>query len=214
MSLDKMLKEKDALRDLNSQFKCHISELNASLCALKETLTSCSHRVDSWKSNDSLNYNTSCISQIQLFDLMDCSKPVFSVYHQLPELAQTHVHHVGDAIQPSHPLSSPSPPAFNLSQHQDLFQWINSSHKVATVLELQHQSFQWIFRIDFLYDWFGLFAVQGILKNLLQQHSSKASILQCSVFFILQLSHPYMTIRKTIALTRWTFVSKVISLLF
>ena len=85
---------------------------------------------------------------------------------------------------------------------------------MATVLELQHQSFQWIFRIDFLYDWFGLFAVQGALKSLIQQHSLKASILQCSVFFILQLSHPYMTIGKTIALTIWTSVGKLMSLLF
>ena len=78
--------------------------------------------------------------------------PGFPVHHQLPELAQIHVHQVGDAIQPSHPLSSPSPPAFNLSQHQGLFQWVSSSHQVAKMLELQlqHQSFQWIFRVDFL----------------------------------------------------------------
>ena len=85
---------------------------------------------------------------------MDCSMPGLPVHHQLPELFQTHVLQVGDAIQPSHPLSSPSP-AFNLSQHQGLFKWVNSSHQVAKVLELQlqHQSFQWIFRTDFLYDW-------------------------------------------------------------
>ena len=73
------------------------------------------------------------------------STPVFPVHHQIPELAQTHVHRVGDALQPSHPLSSPSPPAFNLSQHQGLFQWVSSLHQVAKVLEiqLQHQSFQW-----------------------------------------------------------------------
>ena len=78
--------------------------------------------------------------------------PGFPVHHQLPELTQTHVHWVGDAIQPSHPLSSPSTPAFNLSQNQGLFQWVSSSHQVANVLEfqLQHQSFQWIFRTDFL----------------------------------------------------------------
>ena len=88
-------------------------------------------------------------------DPMDCSVPGFSVLHYLPELAQTHVHWVGDAIQPSHPLSSPSPPAFNLSQHQGLFKWVSSSHQVGTVLELQlqHQSFKWIFRIYFLHDW-------------------------------------------------------------
>ena len=87
-----------------------------------------------------------------LCDPMDCSTPGFPVHHQLLELAQTHVHWVGDAIQPYHPLSSPSPPAFNLSQHQDLFQWVSSLHQVTKVLEfqLQHQSFQWIFRTDFL----------------------------------------------------------------
>ena len=86
---------------------------------------------------------------------MDWSTPGFPVHHQLPELTQTHVHQVGDAIQPSHPLSYLSPPAFNLSQHQGLFKWVNSLHEVAQVLEfqLQHQSFQWIFRIDLLQDW-------------------------------------------------------------
>ena len=120
-------------------------------------------------------------------------------------------------IQPSHPLSSLSPPAFNLSQHQGLFQWVSSSHQVAKVLELQlqHQSFQWIFRTDFFRtDWLDLLAVQGTLKSLLQHHSSKASILQCSSFLIVQLSHPYMTTGKTIALTRWSFVGKIMSLLF
>ena len=88
-------------------------------------------------------------------DPMDYSMPGFPVHHQLPQLTQTHVYQVGDAIQPSHPLSPPSPPAFNLSQHQGLFQWVSSSHQVAKVLEfqLQHQSFQWIFRTDFLEDW-------------------------------------------------------------
>ena len=85
---------------------------------------------------------------------MDCSTTGFPVHHQLPEPTQTHVHSVSDTTQPSHPLSSPSPPAFSLSQHQGLFQWVSSSHQVAKVLEfqLQHQSFQWIFRTDFLED--------------------------------------------------------------
>ena len=89
-----------------------------------------------------------------LCDQMDCSTSGLPACHQLPEFTQTHVHWVGDAIQPSHPLSSPSPPAFNLSQHQGPFQWVSSSHEVAKVLEfhLQHQSFQWIFRTDFLQD--------------------------------------------------------------
>ena len=142
--------------------------------------------------------------------------PFFPIYHQLLELAQTHAHQVDDAIQPSHPLSSSSSPAFNLSQHQGLFQWGSSLHQVAKVLEfqLQHQYFQRIFRIYFLrIDLFDLLAVQGTLKSLLQHHSSKASILQWSACFIVQLSHPYMTTGKTIALTRRTFVDKVMSLL-
>ena len=100
---------------------------------------------------------------------------------------------------PSHPLSSPSPPAFNLSQHQGLFKWVSSSHQVDKVLQfhLQHQSLRM--------DWLDLLAVQGTPKSLLQHHSSKASILQCSAFFIVQLSHPYTTTGKTIALTRRTF---------
>ena len=91
-----------------------------------------------------------------LCDPMDYSKPDLPVQHQLPELTQTHVHWVGDTIQPSHPLSSPFPPAFNLSQNQGLFRWVSSLHQVAKVLkfQLQHPSFQWIFRIDFL--WYGL----------------------------------------------------------
>ena len=91
-------------------------------------------------------------SCLTLCDPIDCSTPVFPVHHQPLNHAQTHVHWVGDAIQPSHPLSSPSPPTFNLSQHQGLLQWIHSSHQVAKGLEfqLQHQSFQWIFRNDFL----------------------------------------------------------------
>jgi len=87
-----------------------------------------------------------------LCDPMDCSTPGFPVHHQLLELIQTHVHWVSDAIQPSHPLSPPSPPVFNLSQHRSLFKWGSSLHQLAKILKIQHQhqSFQWIFRIDFL----------------------------------------------------------------
>ena len=112
--------------------------------------------------------------------------PRFPVHHQLPDLAQTHVHRVSDAIQPSHPLLSPSPLAFNLLQHRGLFQWVKSSHQVAKVLkfQLEQQSFQWIFQvISFMIDWLDLLAVQGTLKSLLQHHSSKVSILQHSTFF-------------------------------
>ena len=118
--------------------------------------TACSH----WRAQPSLwtciwesCSCCSCCSVSQscptLCDPVDCSTPGFPVLHHLPELAQTHIRWLGDAIQPSHPLSPPSP-AFSLSQHQGLFQWVGSSHQVAKVLELQHQSFQWIFWIDFL----------------------------------------------------------------
>ena len=143
-----------------------------------------------------------------LCDPMDSSMLGFPVHHQLPELGQTHIYQVSDVIQQSHSLSSPSLPALNLSQHQGLFQWVSSSHQGTKVLvfHLQHQSFQWISRTDFL-------AVQGTLKSLLQHHSSKAPIPQHSALVIVQLSHPYMTTGKTIALTRWTFAKKIMSLL-
>ena len=113
---------------------------------------------------------------------MDCSTPGFHAHHQLLGPTQTHVHHVGDAIQPPHPLSSPSP-TFSLSQHQGLFQWTGSSHQVAKVLalQLQNQSFQWIFRTDFLRmdsnSLLDLLVVQGTLKSLPQHHSLKVSVL-------------------------------------
>ena len=100
----------------------------------------------------SVQFSSVAQSGPTLCDPIDCSTPGLPVHHQLPEFTQTHAHWVGDAIQPSHPLLSPSPPAFNLSQHQALLQWASSSHQVAKVLEfqLQHQSFQWVFRTDFL----------------------------------------------------------------
>ena len=137
-------------------------------------------------------------------------------FFDLSESTQTHVHRVGDAIQQSHPLSSPSPPAFNLSQHQGF------SNESAFHIRLpEYWSFNFNISssnehpglISFRMDWLDLLAVQGTLKSFLQHHSSKASILQCSAFFIVQLSHPYMTTGKTIAMTRWTFVDKVMSLL-
>ena len=100
----------------------------------------------------SVQFSSVAQSCLTLCDPMDCNTPGFPVLHQLLELAQIHVYQISDAIQPSHPLSSPSPPAFNLSQHQGLFQWVSSSHQVAKVLgfQLQHKYFQWIFRTDFL----------------------------------------------------------------
>ena len=95
------------------------------------------------------------LSRVWLCNPMDCNTPGFPVHHQLLKLTQTHVHWIGDGIQPSHPLSSSCPPTFKLSQHQDLFKWVSSSHQVAKVLELQlqYQSFQWTPRTDFLQDW-------------------------------------------------------------
>ena len=147
---------------------------------------------------------------------MNHSTSGLPVLHQLPEFTQTHVYWVSDSIQLSHPLSSPSPPAPNPSQHQGLSQWVNSSHEqkywrfsLSISPSNEHPGL-----VSFRTDWLYLLAVQGTLKSLLQHHSSKASILQRSAFFKVQLLHPYMTNGKTIALTRQTFVGKVISLLF
>ena len=148
---------------------------------------------------------------------MACSTPGFPVLHQLLELAQTHVHWVSDAIQPSHPLSSPSPPAFNLSRIR-----VFSNESVLCIRWPKDQSFgfsispfnEYSGLISFRIDWFDLLAVEGTLKSLLQHDSSKASILLLSAFFMVQFSHPYITPGKTTALTRWTFVDKLMSLLF
>ena len=148
---------------------------------------------------------------------MYCSAQCFPVHHQLPEPTQTQVHPVSDAIQPSHPLSSPSPPAFNLSQHQG-----PSNESAICIKWPKDCSFSFSISpsnecsglISFRMDWLDLLAVQETLKSLLQHHSSKASILRCSAFFVVQLSHPHMTTGKTIALTRQIFVDKVMSLLF
>ena len=147
---------------------------------------------------------------------MDCSLPGFPVLHCLLDLAQTHAHWVNDAIQPSHPLLLPYPFSLNLSKHQGLFWWVGCLHQA------KYWSFSFSISpskgypglISFRIDWFDLLAIQGTLKSLLQHHSWKASFLQRSAFFMVQLSHPYMTAGKTIGLTIWTFVDKVMSLLF
>ena len=124
---------------------------------------------------------------------MNYSTPGLPVHHQLLEFIQTHIHRAGDAIQPSHPLSSPSPPVPNPSQHQGLFQWVNSLHEYwsfsfSIIPSNEHPGL-----ISFRMDWLDLLAVQGTLKSLLQHHSSKTSILRHLAFFTVQLSHPYMT---------------------
>ena len=132
--------------------------------------------------------------------LIDCSTPGFPVHHQLLELAQTYVHWIGDAIQPSHRLLSPSA-AFNLSQHQGLFQWVSSSNQVAKVGYIISPSNEYSGLISFRMDWFHLFLAQGTLKSLLQHHSAKELTLRDSASFMVQLSHAYMITGKTIA---WT----------
>ena len=151
-----------------------------------------------------------------LCDPMDCSTTGLPVHHQLLEFTQTHVHWVGDTIQPSHPLSYPSPPTFNLSQHRGLYKWVSSSHQVAKYWSFNFSispSNEYSGLISFSMDWLDLLAVQGALESFLQHHSWNASVLQCSAFCV-QLSHPYMTTGKPTALTRRTFVGKVMSLLF
>ena len=164
-----------------------------------------------------IQFNSVAQSFPTLCNPMNCSTAGFPIHHQLLELAQTYVHWVSGAIQTSHPLSSPSPPP-------SIFPTIRVFSK-ESVLYIRWPKY-WSFSfsiipsndysglISFRIDWFDLLAVQGTLKSLLQHHSSKASILQHSAFFIVQLSYPYMTTGKTIVLTRWTFVGKVMSLLF
>ena len=147
---------------------------------------------------------------------MNRRTPGLPVHHQLPEFTQTHVHWVRDAIQPSHPQLSLFPPAPNPSQHQSLFhetilcmwwpKYWGFSFSISPSKEIPGL-------MSFRMDWLDLLAVQGTLKSLLQHHCSKTSILQCSAFFTVQLSHPYMTTGKTLALTRRTLVGKVICLL-
>ena len=134
---------------------------------------------------------------------MVCGMPGFPVLHYLQEFAQNHVHWVGDAIEPSHPLLPPSLPALSVFHHEGLFQWVSSPYQVAdwsfsfSISPFNEQSGLISFRID----WFDPHAVQGTLKHLLQHQNSKASVLPCSAFIVVQLSHLYLTTGKTIALT-------------
>ena len=148
---------------------------------------------------------------------MNCHTAGLPVHHQILEFIQTHVYWVSDAIQPSHPLSFLSAPVPNLSSIRVFsnestlcMRWPNYwSFSFSIIPSKEHPGL-----ISFRMDWLDLLAVQGTLKSLLQHHSLKASILRCSAFFTVQLSHSYMTTGKTIALSRWTFVGKVMSLLF
>ena len=146
-----------------------------------------------------------------LCDPMDCSTPGLPVHHQLPEFSQTHVHWVSDAIQPSHPLSPPFPPAFDLSQHQGLFKLFTSGGQsievsISTlVLPMNTQDWSPL-------EWTGWISLQS--QGLSRVFSNTTVQKHHSAFFIVQLSYPYLTTGKTIALTRQTFVDKVMSLLF
>ena len=161
-------------------------------------------------------FSSAAQSCLTLCNPMKCSTSGLPVHHQLTEFTETHVHRVGDAIQPSHPLSSPSPPAPNPSHCKSFSNESNLcmrwpkywSFSFSISPSREHPGL-----ISFRMDWLDLLAVQGTLKSLLQHHNLKASILQCSAFFTVQLSHPDMTTGKTIALTRRTFVGKVMSLL-
>ena len=128
--------------------------MSSLICGRKRTPKFIEKEIRFAVTRDGGSVQFSSIAQLSLTlcEPMDCSTPGLPLHHQLLEFAQTHVHWVGDAIQPSHPLSTPSPPAFSLSQHQCFSQWVSSSHHVAKVLvlQLQHQSFQWVFRVDFL----------------------------------------------------------------
>ena len=172
--------------------------------------------------NGEFNYNSvqfSSVAQscLTLCDPMNHSMPGLPVHHKLPEFTQTQVHRVSDAIQPSHPLASllllpPIPPSIRVFSNESTLhmRWPKYWSFSSSIIPSKEIPGLICFRMD----WLDLLAVQGTLKSLLQHHSSKASILWRSAFFTVQLSHPYMTKGKTIALTRRTFVGKVMSLLF
>ena len=176
-----------------------------------------------WSEEAKLTYkNSVCLNLVQFSSVMFDSLQSHELQHArpppTPRVHSNPCHWVGDAIQPSHPLSSPSPHALNLSQHQCLC----SNESIICIRWPKYWSFSVNIcptnehpgLISFKMNWLDLLVVQGTLKSLLQYHSSEASILRHSAFFIVQLSHPYLTTGKTIALTRRTFVDKVMSLLF
>ena len=170
-----------------------------------------------YMNHSSVQFSSVTQSCPTLCNPMGCRMPGF--HYQLPELAQIHVRRVGDVSQPSHPLSSPSSPVFSLSQHQGLLQWISSLHQVVKALELQlqHQSFQWIFRTDFLEDWL-LWSPCNPRDS--QESSPIPQFKSINSSVLIFLYSPTLTsihekpYGKTVALTRWTFVDKVMSVFF
>ena len=173
--------------------------------------------IGKWGDKSSVQFSTVTQSCPTLCDPMDCSMPGLPVHHQLPELAQNHVHWVGDYIQPSQPLSSPSPPP-SIFPRISVF----SNESVLPIRWPKYWSFSFSIcpssecsgLISFRMDLLNILAVQGTLKSLLQHHSSKASVLCHSAFFVVQLSHPYMTTGKIVGLTRQIFVGNIMSLFF
>ena len=164
----------------------------------------------------SVQFSSVAQSCLTLCDPLNCNTPGLPVHHQLPEFTQTHVHRVADAIQPSHLcrpllLLPPIPPCIRVFSNESTLhmgwpEYWSFSFSISPPKEIPGL-------ISFRMDWLDLPAVQGILKSLLQYHSSKASILRHSAFFTVQLSHLHMTTGKTIALIRRTFVGKIMSLL-
>ena len=158
-----------------------------------------------------IQFSSVAQSCLTLCDPLNRSMPGLPVHHQLLEFTQTHVHQVGDAIQPSHPLSSPFPPSLDLSSIT-----VFSNESSLHIRCPKYRSFSFNISpsnehsglISFRMDWLDLLAVQGTLKSLLEHHSSKAEVLWHKSFFIVQLSNPYMTIGKTTALARWTLLAK------
>ena len=173
--------------------------------------------MDANELNCSVQFSSVTQSCPTVCDPVNCSTPGLPVHHQLLEFTQTHVHQVCDVIQPSHPLSPllllpPIPPSIRVFSSESTLRMRWPEYWSFSFNLIPSKEIPGL--ISFRMDWLDLLAVQGTLKSLLQHQSSKASILWCSAFFIVQLSHAYMTTGKTIALTRRTFVSKVMSLLF
>ena len=154
----------------------------SSLILFSSCLQSCQHRCILMSLHIQFN-SVQSFSNVLLCDSMDCSTPGIPVHHQLPDFPLIHVHWVSDTIQPSHPLSSPSVPTFNLSQHEGLFKWVRWPKYWSFSFNISPSN-EYSGLISYRISWFDLLAVQGTLKSLLQHHSSKASVLRCSTLFM------------------------------